>query len=143
MPQLVEITQEECLDLLGSHSVGRIAVIREGHPLIFPVNYILDKRTVAFRTDSGTKLDWASMGPVAFEIDATDPLYHTGWSVMIQGTGRDITEGLDAWSERVAAHTLIPWAGGAKDHWVAIASPSFSGRRIIQDPGDEDPTASR
>lgn len=138
MPQLVEISEEECLELLGSHSVGRIAVVRDGHPLIFPVNYVLDKRTVAFRTDSGTKLDWASMGPVAFEIDATDPLYHTGWSVMIQGMGRDITGGLDAWSQSVAAHTLTPWAGGAKDNWVAIASPIFSGRRIVQDGPEDD-----
>ena len=140
MPQLVELTEEECLDLLGSHSVGRIAVIREGHPLIFPVNYILDKRTIAFRTDDGTKLDWASMGPVAFEIDLTDPLYHTGWSVLVQGTGRDITEGLDTWSKSVSAHTLTPWAGGARDHWVAIAVPTFSGRRIVHDSQQDDST---
>ena len=134
MPELVEIPEDECLTLLGSHSVGRIAVVRDGSPLIFPVNYVIDGRTVAFRTDEGTKLDWAVMGPVAFEIDWTDPMYHEGWSVMVQGTGRDITGGLDAQSQRVTAHALTPWAGGAKDHWVAIASPVFSGRRIFQHP---------
>ena len=137
--QLVELTEDDCLNLLGSQSVGRIAVVREGHPLIFPVNYVLQNRTVAFRTDSGTKLDWASMGPVAFEIDMTDPMYHTGWSVMVQGTGRDITEGLDEWSEKVVSQTLTPWADGEKSHWVAIASPTFSGRRIIHD-SESDPT---
>ena len=101
----------------------------------------LDNRTVAFRTDAGTKLDWASMGPVAFEIDMTDAIYHEGWSVVVLGTGRDITEGLDDWSERVSSHVLTPWAGGAKDHWVAIASPVFSGRKIVQTEEEAEPTA--
>jgi nitroimidazol reductase NimA-like FMN-containing flavoprotein (pyridoxamine 5'-phosphate oxidase superfamily) len=141
VPHLVDLTEDECLDLLRFHSVGRIAVVREDRPLIFPVNYILDNRTVAFRTDAGTKLDWASMGPVAFEIDMTDAIYHEGWSVVVAGTGRDITEGLDDWSERVSAHVLTPWAGGAKDHWVAIASPVFSGRKIVQTEEEAAPTA--
>lgn len=132
MPQLVELTEAECLELLGSHSVGRIAVVRDGSPLIFPVNYVLDNRTVAFRTDPGTKFDWAVMGPVAFEIDSTEPMYHEGWSVLVKGIGRDITGGLDAQSESIIAHNLTPWAGGTKDHWVAIASPVFTGRRILQ-----------
>ncbi len=141
MPQLVELTEEECLRLLESHFVGRIAVVRDGNPLIFPVNYLIEGRTVAFRTDPGTKFDWAVMSPVAFEIDWTDPMYHEGWSVMVQGIGRDITGALDAQSARVTAHTLNPWAGGAKDHWVAIASPSFSGRRIFQHQQVEKPTS--
>ena len=132
MPELVELDEDECLELLASHSVGRIAVVRDGSPLIFPVNYVLDGRTVAFRTDPGTKFDWAVMGPVAFEVDWTDPMYHEGWSVMVQGVGRDITGALDAQSESVTSHALTPWAGGAKDHWVAIASPTISGRRIVQ-----------
>jgi nitroimidazol reductase NimA-like FMN-containing flavoprotein (pyridoxamine 5'-phosphate oxidase superfamily) len=132
VPHLVELTEDECLQLLGSHSVGRIAVVRDGNPLIFPVNYVVDGRTVAFRTDPGTKFDWAVMAPVAFEIDWTDPMYHEGWSVMVQGTGRDITGALDAHSAKVTANTLNPWAGGVKENWVAISSPTFSGRRIFQ-----------
>ena len=130
---LVDLTEDECLELLGSHSIGRIAVVRSGSPLIFPVNYVLDGRTVAFRTDPGTKLDWGSMGHVAFEIDSTDPMYHEGWSVLVQGMGREITEGADEWSERVSAHKITPWAGGDKEHWVAIAQPVFSGRRIVHE----------
>jgi uncharacterized protein len=127
---LEEIGEAECLRLLESHSVGRIAVVQEGRPYIFPVNYIVDERTVAFRTDPGTKLDAATLGPVAFEIDATDPLYHEGWSVMVRGVGREVTHALDEWSQRVTERHLAPWAAGAKEHWIAIASPAISGRRI-------------
>jgi nitroimidazol reductase NimA-like FMN-containing flavoprotein (pyridoxamine 5'-phosphate oxidase superfamily) len=128
--KLEEMSEEECLQLLASHSVGRVALLSGGRPLIFPVNYVLDEKTVAFRTDPGTKLDAATLGPVAFEIDETDDMYHEGWSVVVSGVGREITDAWDAWSERVTARHLHPWAGGSKEHWVAIASPTFSGRRI-------------
>ena len=124
------IEEAECLELLASSAVGRIAVVLDGRPLIFPVNYLLHHRTVAFRTDPGTKLEAATLGRVAFEVDGTDSLYHTGWSVLVQGVGQEITDAWDAWSQDVRQHHLEPWAAGAKEHWVAIASPVFSGRRI-------------
>jgi nitroimidazol reductase NimA-like FMN-containing flavoprotein (pyridoxamine 5'-phosphate oxidase superfamily) len=127
---LEELPESECLELLGSHSVGRIAVVVSGQPLIFPVNYVLDGRTLAFRTDPGTKLEAATLGRVAFEIDGFDQLYHSGWSVVVQGIGQEITDAFDEWSERVRGRALEPWAAGAKDHWVAISSPKFTGRRI-------------
>jgi uncharacterized protein len=127
---LEELAEEECLQLLASRSVGRIAVVRDGRPHIFPVNYVLEGRTVGFRTDPGTKLAGAVLGLVAFEIDDTDPLYHEGWSVVVEGVGREVTGGLDKISEQVTARHLEPWAAGAKEHWVAIFDPEISGRRI-------------
>jgi hypothetical protein len=124
------LPEDKCLELLGCHSVGRIAVVRGNQPLIFPVNYILEGRIVVFRTDPGTKLTWATHGRVAFEIDSTDLFYREGWSVLVQGIGEVITDAPDTWSEFIWARALVPWAGGAKDYWVAIASPVFSGRRI-------------
>jgi nitroimidazol reductase NimA-like FMN-containing flavoprotein (pyridoxamine 5'-phosphate oxidase superfamily) len=127
---LKEMAEEECLELLATQSVGRIAVVSNGQPLIFPVNYVLEGRTVAFRTDPGTKLDAATLGKVAFEIDSADDERHEGWSVTVQGIGREITDAWDSWSQRLTARHLEPWAAGAKEHWVAVATPVFSGRRI-------------
>jgi hypothetical protein len=127
---LEEIPEAECLALLAGAGVGRLAVVCDGQPLVFPVNYILDGRTVAFRSDSGTKVDWATLGRVAFEVDGFDAVRHEGWSVVVQGWGQDITDGLDAWSKRVRSAPLLPWAAGEKGHWLAIASPNFSGRRL-------------
>jgi len=131
---LFELSEDECLRLLGTHSVGRIAVVRDGQPLIFPVNYVLDGRTVAFRTDPGTKLTGATLGRVAFQIDSTDPLSLEGWSVLVKGIGTEITDARDSRSKRIVSGLLVPWAGGAKEHWVAIASPVFTGRRIVHRP---------
>lgn len=127
---VVELTEGECLALLATRAVGRIAVVRDGHPLIFPVNFVVEERTVAFRTDPGTKLDWSTLARVAFEADQVDEERREGWSVVVVGVGREVTGGLDAWSQRVTARHLEPWAGGAKEHWVAIANPTFTGRRL-------------
>lgn len=128
--RLEEIDESECMKLLAGSSVGRVAVVSEGQPLIFPVNYVLDGRTIAFRTDPGTKLDAATLGRVAFEVDSVDHERREGWSVIVQGVGREITDAWDSWSEQVTSRHLEPWAAGAKEHWVAIATPTFSGRRI-------------
>lgn len=106
---------ERCLTLLSVHSVGRIAFVdRNGQPRALPVNYVLDGRTVAFRTDPGAKLESSILGKVAFEIDAVDKLYREGWSVLVTGVGRESTDGIDRWSERVRANRLHPWASGSR-----------------------------
>ena len=107
---LEEMSEAECLALLAGHGVGRLAVTADGQPLVFPVNYILDGRTVAIRTDSGTKLDRARLGRVAFEIDSIDPIHREGWSVLVKGVGRDITDSVDGWSKGVRSAPLAPWA---------------------------------
>lgn len=135
-PGLEEISEEECLALLGGKSVGRLVVVHDGAPTAIPVNYVLDGRTVAVRTDPGTTLDWATLGRVAFEIDEIDEKHHQGWSVLVQGVGRDVTEGVDAWSERLRSHELEPWAGGERRHWIAIAAPQITGRRIRRRAGE-------
>ena len=132
---LEELSEEECLDMLGRESVGRIVFVDRGQPMALPVNYVLDGRTVAFRTDPGTKLDAATLGRVAFEVDDVNSETREGWSVLVKGIGRDITEAIDEWSERVTSNRLEPWAAGERRHWIALAEPSFSGRRIRNAPG--------
>lgn len=134
---LEEIPEAECLALLAGHSVGRLVVVREDGPQAFPVNYVLDGHTVAIRTNPGTTLDWATMGRIAFEVDDIDEAHQQGWSVLVQGVGRDVTDGVDAWSERLRAHELHPWAGGERSHWIAIASPRITGRRVHHRVGPE------
>jgi len=128
---LEEIPEEECLALLAGKCVGRLVVVQEESPIAFPVNYVLDGRTVAVRTDPGTKLDWGALGRVAFEVDHIDEIERQGWSVIVQGVGRDITEGIDTWSERLRSRELVPWVGSGREHWIAIASPRITGRRIV------------
>ena len=64
-----DLSEADCLELLAGHHFGRIGVVSDGQPMIFPVNYFFEDRRVAIRTDPGTKLSAAAQGQVAFEID--------------------------------------------------------------------------
>jgi nitroimidazol reductase NimA-like FMN-containing flavoprotein (pyridoxamine 5'-phosphate oxidase superfamily) len=128
-----ELTRAQCLDLLELHVVGRLGVALDGDQHIFPVNYRLVDEQVVLRTGAGTKLTAANGQNVVFEIDHIDRHQHRGWSVVVHGTGRDITEATDAASMRLRSVALRPWAPGPKTNWLVIADPTFSGRRITWD----------
>jgi nitroimidazol reductase NimA-like FMN-containing flavoprotein (pyridoxamine 5'-phosphate oxidase superfamily) len=125
-----ELSATECLDLLGANEFGRIAVVIDGQPIALPVNYSLDGDTVVFRTDPGTTLKGAAMGRVAFEIDGTDESAHTGWSVIVQGVGNDITEALDRRSQQLRLLEARPWVPGKQARWIEILPQSVTGRRL-------------
>jgi len=47
--QLEILADRECVELLQSHDLGRIALVdQQVHPLIFPVNYFSDEGAIAF-----------------------------------------------------------------------------------------------
>lgn len=121
---------DECLELLASQPVGRLAFLHEGGPMILPVNFVPSHGGVAFRTADGSKLDVAIMGrPVAFEVDGFDAEGRTGWSVLVQGVAELVED-----DERVAeleARDLHTWSAQAVDgSWAHVRAEEISGRRI-------------
>jgi nitroimidazol reductase NimA-like FMN-containing flavoprotein (pyridoxamine 5'-phosphate oxidase superfamily) len=127
---LEEIREAECLEILGRHSLGRIAIVVDGQPQIFPVNYAMNGRTIAIRTASGSKLSHAPASRVAFEIDEYDSSAGVGWSVMVHGVAVDATDAFDdvSWAARgVAPRPLAP---GAKPYRIAIEPSKITGRRF-------------
>jgi nitroimidazol reductase NimA-like FMN-containing flavoprotein (pyridoxamine 5'-phosphate oxidase superfamily) len=129
-PVLEDLSREECLSLLADHSLGRVAGVVDGRPFVFPVNYAVHADSVVFRTSQGTKLAGAGFGRVAFEIDGMDESHQTGWSVIVQGVGTEITDALDGQSELLRRLELQPWVPGDRSHWVSIRAESITGRRI-------------
>ena len=124
-----ELTKSECFALLASQHLGRVVLVDDRGPLGFPVNFVLDRHTVVFRSGEGTTLDVADRGgSVAFEIDGTDEPTRTGWSVLVRGEATEITDPDDL--ARVRQLPLSPWAPGAKTHYVRIRPAALTGRRI-------------
>ena len=128
--ELEEISEGECLEILDQHSLGRIALVIEGQPRIFPVNYAMSGRIVVIRTAAGAKLFHAPEAKVAFEIDEYDPSTGVGWSVMVQGIAHEATDSFDdiSWAARGASPR--PLAPGAKPYLLAIESRVITGRRF-------------
>jgi uncharacterized protein len=129
-PRLEEIPEAECLELLAQHGLGRVAMVVDGRPQIFLVNYGLRKKVLVFRTASGTKLAYAPTTPVAFEIDHYNPTEGVGWSVMVQGIARDVTDSGDDFSWAARGGQAYPAAPGIKIHRVAIDPIRITGRRF-------------
>jgi uncharacterized protein len=125
-----ELSPSECQQLLSANHFGRIGVIAGGYPEIFPVNYAFGAGRVAIRTAPGTKLDAAALGNVVFEIDSIDDADHTGWSVVVKGTGFEVTEAVDEVSEDIRRSLIDTWAPGDKNHWIRIEPTAITGRRL-------------
>jgi uncharacterized protein len=131
--EMLDLSREECVRLLASHSFGRLAVnMGKGPPVIRPVNYLFDQRSqsVVFRTALGSKFDaLLRSADAAFEIDSIDAGSRTGWSVIIHGVTDEITNPNEV--RRLDGLGLEPWAPGHKAHWVHIRAWTVSGRRIV------------
>jgi hypothetical protein len=118
-----------CWQLLRVTEVGRLAVSITEHPDIFPVNYVVDKGTVVFRTAEGTKLAAAVLGrAVAFEIDGYDPDHGDAWSVVIKGRATEIERMQDVFD--ALDLPLFPWHASPKHRFVRIEPVEISGRRF-------------
>ena len=129
-----------CLELLRSTDVGRLAVSITDHPDIFPVNYVVDRGTVVFRTAEGTKLAASVLGrAVAFEIDGYDPDHGDAWSVVIKGHAMEIERMQDVFD--ALDLPLFPWHASPKHRFVRIEPVDISGRRfhVTEQPITNDP----
>ena len=127
---LEEIAYDECLSLLRGSSVGRVAVVIQDMPVMFPVNYCLVETSgltwVAVRTRPGSIIDRAPM-QVAFEIDNIDSLHHQGWSVLVRGTLHHVDPDAADFRDRFDPH---PWLTDERDAWLVIQPFTISGRRL-------------
>jgi len=133
--EMLVLSREECLRLLASHGVGRVAVAMDS-PVIRPVNYVFDEpsQSVVFRTADGSKFHAMLVnGNAAFEIDGIDPGSRTGWSVIIVGMTEEVTGAAEL--RRLNRLGLQPWGPGRKAHWMRIRAWTVTGRRIVLSAG--------
>lgn len=126
---LDELAYDECVELLRSRSVGRIAVVLHDAPIVLPVNYRLVETSgptwVALRTRPGNVIDRVP-APVAFEIDDVDTERSEGWSVLVRGTLLRVDPDAADFRERFDPQ---PWAD-ARDRWLVIEPFAITGRRL-------------
>lgn len=123
-----ETTVTESWDLMREAVIGRLAVLHDGAPDIFPVNFVVDHGTVVLRTAAGTKYDAARNHPVAFETDGYDVDTGEAWSVVARGHAVEVRDVDD--SIAILNLPLDPWQKGPKPHLLRIVPVSLTGRRF-------------
>ena len=135
---IVEMLDEsECLRLVSTQVIGRLAFVGSFDLTVQPVNYRLVDGAILFRTaqdsltgeDLRTGIEHAEY-KVAFEVDSFDDQAREGWSVLIQGPAHH----LDSAPERENALTagVESWPGGEKEHFIKITPVRITGRRVRQ-----------
>lgn len=127
--------------LLREAVVGRLAVVVDGRPDIFPVNYVVDHGSIVFRTAQGTKLTGAAGRSVAFEVDSFDPAGGAAWSVVVAGTAVEVTRLHDVVD--ALGLPLFAWHPAPQRCIVRIEPDTVTGRRFDAPPPGPGPSARR
>jgi len=121
------LSESESWNLLSNVALGRLVTSVDGQPEIFPVNFVVQRRTVLFRTAEGTKLFSAVMNNrVAFEAD--DHNVSEGWSVIVKGTAKVLYT--TAEEEEAERAQLLPWTATLKRRYVRVSPSEITGRRF-------------
>jgi nitroimidazol reductase NimA-like FMN-containing flavoprotein (pyridoxamine 5'-phosphate oxidase superfamily) len=121
------LSEHECWDLLKSVALGRLVTSVDGRPEIFPVNFVVQRHTVLFRTAEGTKLiSTAINNHVVFEADEHNVV--EGWSVIVKGVARSLRTVEEV--EEAESAQLLPWTARAKTHYVRVLPEMVTGRRF-------------
>jgi nitroimidazol reductase NimA-like FMN-containing flavoprotein (pyridoxamine 5'-phosphate oxidase superfamily) len=125
------LPDEDSWNLIAGVHLGRLVTVVDGVAEIFPVNFVVQRRTVLFRTAEGTKLFGAvTNDQVLFEAD--DHNVVDGWSVIVRGTAKVLFAGDEIHDAEQAG--LYPWIATQKLRFVRITPTDISGRRFVFGP---------
>jgi nitroimidazol reductase NimA-like FMN-containing flavoprotein (pyridoxamine 5'-phosphate oxidase superfamily) len=120
--------REQCLDLLESNHLGRVAWQAADLPQILPVTYATHQGSVYFRTTpDGILSELAQPTRVALEVDELDQQTRSGWSIVLHGRTSAVSEP-DALADLWAADSLVPWAN--RTLFICIRPDRVSGRVV-------------
>jgi nitroimidazol reductase NimA-like FMN-containing flavoprotein (pyridoxamine 5'-phosphate oxidase superfamily) len=128
--QMGVLSDEQCIELLVATPIGRLGFVADGQPLVMPVNFAWSESSVVFRTVEGQKMAAAVEGQnVCFEVDHWDPDSRTGWSILVKGKARAVTD----WAEKEALEQvgLVPWIHVEwRPLWVRVEPSEVTGRVV-------------
>lgn len=128
--QIGILGDEQCIEMLEAMPIGRIGFIVDGQPIVMPVNYAWFENSAVFRTVEGQKLAATAEGEsVCFEVDDWDPEQRTGWSVLVKGQARMVTD----WAEKEQLEQigLVPWADEKwRPLWIRVEPTEITGRVV-------------
>lgn len=131
-----ELTSMECRRLLAQRRLGRVAVVGEDGPAVYPVDYTLDRDAVLLHTDEPSSFGQGSQ--VTLQVDDLDESRRAGWSVVVRGRAAQV-EQPDELGAGEQPPSLPPGAGRS-GHYIRLRQVSISGRRIDRDPGADLPS---
>jgi nitroimidazol reductase NimA-like FMN-containing flavoprotein (pyridoxamine 5'-phosphate oxidase superfamily) len=128
-PVLEVLSPEQCREHLAAGGVGRFLFAADRGPVAIPVNYRVLGEDIVFCTGALTSVIPGMLQPrVSFDVDHIDDALSEGWSVLVSGEARLMTDPAEL--EKAAALGVVPWAGGDRDTYIRVVVRDITGRRI-------------
>ena len=122
--------RQQCLDLMESRHVGRVAWQAADLPQILPVTYAMHEGSAYFRTAPDSVLAELTLPTsVALEVDELDQQHRSGWSIVMHGRTSAVSEP-DALADLWGSDSLVPWASGNRTLFIRIRPERVSGRVV-------------
>jgi nitroimidazol reductase NimA-like FMN-containing flavoprotein (pyridoxamine 5'-phosphate oxidase superfamily) len=132
-PALEALSAGECRAFLNDGGVGRFMFSEPRGPVAVPVNFRMLGDDIVFRTAASASLVAGVVQQrVSFEVDHLDEALGEGWSVLISGHARTVTDRAEL--AEVERLKVTPWAGGTRETYVRITADVITGRRIRATP---------
>jgi nitroimidazol reductase NimA-like FMN-containing flavoprotein (pyridoxamine 5'-phosphate oxidase superfamily) len=147
---LQQLTRSTALALLASVPMGRLVFTHQALPAVRPVNHLVEGESIIVRATSGAAITTAARRDgvvVAYEADHIDADTQLGWSVIVVGTARLMTD-----EHAVARYRtrLRPWITWPADDVILISAELVTGYRMVaievpagRDRAGERPAAAR
>jgi hypothetical protein len=133
----VELAGPECWTLLATVPLGRVVFSQRAMPAIGVVRHLVENKMIITRSPLGATIGGRDLGEagageagtvVCYEADDIDPVTHAGWSVVITGTARRVTDPDDI----ARYESLLPRWIDYPDDLVAIEPGLVTGRRLTE-----------
>ena len=125
--RLVELTTDQCWELLAGPPVGRLAWHGSDGLSVVPVNFLAAEGRLVVNTAAYSSIAReCDDQPVAFQVDELDPRTRSGWSVLVRGVAH-----IDYGGARAAGARPDVWPSGTKPLQLAIEPVSLTGRRLL------------
>jgi Pyridoxamine 5'-phosphate oxidase len=128
--RLGALSPDECRLRLTQACIGRVVFVDGRGPVALPVNYQIFDEDIVFRTTAASSLLASSyVNRVGFEVDEIDERRRQGWSVLVTGAVRLVTD--DAELRAVRQLGVVPWAEGERNQYLRLAVRSITGRHLV------------
>lgn len=124
---LTVLDRAQCLEKLAGQQIGRLGVIESRHPIVLPINFVLDGDAPVMATVEGVKARSSRGRPACLEVDHIDPDRQTGWSVLVRGRLEDVSHDHNVLSR---IDPPVPWAPGEHPVILRLVPFAITGRMI-------------
>jgi transcriptional regulator with XRE-family HTH domain len=128
-PELDPLSAEQCDVHLGMGKFGRLVYGAGRGPVAIPVNYEYTDGQIIVSTDP-EKATWLEgLRIVGFEVDRVDAGLSEGWSVLVTGEVRIVSDPDEI--QRLSSLELASWGDRDEHTLIAITPTQITGRVIV------------